>query len=251
MILGVGPASAHDELDQHVRRELATVDGAPAGPADPDLLTLFDAMAGSRLLDIHARRQREVGRGFYTIGSSGHESNAYVAEALRPTDPALLHYRSGGFFLRRALQAGRSLDDRPARGAAEHAGQRRRPGLGRAAQGVGRRCPGRDPADLDHRLAPAAGPRRRDVGEPRAAAAGRGALATRRGDGVQLRRRQHQPLDRRRRAQRRRLHRGPGPAAAAAVRVRGQRDRHLRPHPSGLGRLSRAASRHRVRRRRR
>ena len=110
MILGVGPASAHDELDQHVRLELAAVDGAPAGTADPDLLALFDAMAGSRLLDIHARRQREVGRGFYTIGSSGHESNAYVAEALRPTDPALLHYRSGGFFLRRALQAGRSLD---------------------------------------------------------------------------------------------------------------------------------------------
>ncbi|WP_375503277.1 thiamine pyrophosphate-dependent enzyme [uncultured Jatrophihabitans sp.] len=68
-------------------------------------------MAGSRLLDIHARRMRETGRGHYTIGSAGHESNAYVAEALRPTDPALLHYRSGGFFLARALQAGRSIDD--------------------------------------------------------------------------------------------------------------------------------------------
>src|SRR6478752_5574127 len=48
------------------------------------------------------------GKGFYTIGSSGHESNAAVAAALRPTDPALLHYRSGGFFLHRARQVGGS-----------------------------------------------------------------------------------------------------------------------------------------------
>ncbi|MGH8860388.1 MAG: thiamine pyrophosphate-dependent enzyme, partial [Jatrophihabitantaceae bacterium] len=68
-------------------------------------------MAGSRLLDIQARRMRERGQGFYTIGSAGHESNALVAEALRPTDPALLHYRSGGFFLLRAMQAGRTLPD--------------------------------------------------------------------------------------------------------------------------------------------
>ncbi len=54
---------------------------------------------------------RERGHGFYTIGSAGHESNAVVAEELRPSDPALLHYRSGAFFLARALQAGRSLDD--------------------------------------------------------------------------------------------------------------------------------------------
>lgn len=47
---------------------------------------------------------RSRGRGYYTIGSSGQESNAAVATALRPTDPALLHYRSGGFFLARAQQ---------------------------------------------------------------------------------------------------------------------------------------------------
>ncbi len=44
------------------------------------------------------------GRGFYTIGSAGHEANAAVAAALRPTDPALLHYRSGAFYLARAAQ---------------------------------------------------------------------------------------------------------------------------------------------------
>ena len=103
----------HEELDRHVRATLAELDTAATGtaPADPERLALFDAMAGSRLIDIHARRLREQGQGHYTIGSSGHESNAYVAAALRPTDPALLHYRSGGFFLARSLQAGRSLED--------------------------------------------------------------------------------------------------------------------------------------------
>jgi 2-oxoisovalerate dehydrogenase E1 component len=63
---------------------------------------LFDVALGSRHLDLAARRLRAKGKGYYTIGSSGHEGNAAVAAALRPTDPALLHYRSGGFFLARA-----------------------------------------------------------------------------------------------------------------------------------------------------
>jgi 2-oxoisovalerate dehydrogenase E1 component len=71
-------------------------------------LDVFDAQLGSRHLDLAARWLRSQGKGFYTIGSAGHESNAAVAAALRPTDPALLHYRSGGFFLARASQvAGR------------------------------------------------------------------------------------------------------------------------------------------------
>jgi hypothetical protein len=52
--------------------------------------------------DLAARWLRSKGQGYYTIGSSGHESNAAVAMALRPTDPALLHYRSGGFYLARS-----------------------------------------------------------------------------------------------------------------------------------------------------
>lgn len=71
----------------------------------PELgLDIFDAQLGSRHLDLAARWLRSRGKGFYTIGSAGHESNAAVAAALRPTDPALLHYRSGGFFLARAKQ---------------------------------------------------------------------------------------------------------------------------------------------------
>jgi 2-oxoisovalerate dehydrogenase E1 component len=65
---------------------------------------LFDAQLASRHLDHAARWLRSMGEGFYTIGSAGHEANALVAAALRPTDPALLHYRSGGFYLARAQQ---------------------------------------------------------------------------------------------------------------------------------------------------
>ena len=71
----------------------------------PDLLVdLFEAQLLSRHLDFAARSLQARGEGFYTIGSSGHESNAAVALALRPTDPALLHYRSGGFYCARAGQ---------------------------------------------------------------------------------------------------------------------------------------------------
>jgi 2-oxoisovalerate dehydrogenase E1 component len=67
-------------------------------------IALFDAQAGSRHLDLAARYLRAEGHGFYTIGSAGHEANAAVGAVLRPDDPALLHYRSGAFYLARAGQ---------------------------------------------------------------------------------------------------------------------------------------------------
>jgi 2-oxoisovalerate dehydrogenase E1 component len=67
-------------------------------------VALFDAQAGSRHLDLAARYLRAEGHGFYTIGSAGHEADAAVGAALRPSDPALLHYRSGAFYLARAAQ---------------------------------------------------------------------------------------------------------------------------------------------------
>jgi 2-oxoisovalerate dehydrogenase E1 component len=51
-----------------------------------------------------ARTLQQEGLGFYTIGSAGHEGNAMIAMALRTNDPALLHYRSGGFYVARAQQ---------------------------------------------------------------------------------------------------------------------------------------------------
>lgn len=84
----------------------------PAQPVRPgaaltgrQLLALFDAQVTSRQLDLAGRWLRSFDEGFYTIGSAGHEANAAVAAALRPTDPALLHYRSGAFYCLRAAQA--------------------------------------------------------------------------------------------------------------------------------------------------
>ena len=62
---------------------------------------LFESQLISRHLDLMARVLRVQDKVFYTIGSSGHEGNAMVARATRHTDPAFLHYRSGGFMAER------------------------------------------------------------------------------------------------------------------------------------------------------
>jgi 2-oxoisovalerate dehydrogenase E1 component len=80
--------------------EEALRDGSPLTGAR--VLELFDAQLASRHLDLAARWLRSFNEGFHTIGSSGHEGNAALAAALRPTDPALLHYRSAAFFCARA-----------------------------------------------------------------------------------------------------------------------------------------------------
>lgn len=82
-------------------------DDTTTSDVDPlTIATLLEAQVTSRLLDHTARWLRaEHGLGYYTIGSAGHEANATVALALRPTDPALLHYRSGGFYVARSMQA--------------------------------------------------------------------------------------------------------------------------------------------------
>ena len=108
-------AEATAEIDRAFTDRVRELCPGPArGPGDPvrdgSALTvgaareLFAAQIGSRHLDLTAKWLRERGEGFYTIGSSGHEGNAAVAAALRPTDPALLHYRSGAFYLARAAQ---------------------------------------------------------------------------------------------------------------------------------------------------
>jgi 2-oxoisovalerate dehydrogenase E1 component len=99
-----------DPLDRHFRDALADLSASQlaiaAGDADTSAWwwELFEAQATSRHLDFVARELQQQGRGFYTIGSSGHESNALVAMATRVTDPALLHYRSGAFYVARARQ---------------------------------------------------------------------------------------------------------------------------------------------------
>jgi 2-oxoisovalerate dehydrogenase E1 component len=87
----------------------ATGSGAVSEAVRGDLLDLFEAQAASRWLDVAARRMQAAGSNRYTIASAGHEGNAAVALALRSNDPALLHHRSGAFYLARTALAG--LDD--------------------------------------------------------------------------------------------------------------------------------------------
>lgn len=105
-------ATPDEALDAHLRAALSELSDpvlAPATTASDSPTSawwwqLYDAQLRSRELDLAARRLQRQGRGFYTISSAGHEANALVALALRPTDPALLHYRSGGFYCARASQ---------------------------------------------------------------------------------------------------------------------------------------------------
>jgi 2-oxoisovalerate dehydrogenase E1 component len=103
-------------IDEYVVQTLATWCAREArGPVPARvpsertaLLDHFGAQVQSRHLDLAMRWLQSIGEGFYTIASAGHEANAAVALALRPTDPALLHYRSGAFYAARAHQAHRT-----------------------------------------------------------------------------------------------------------------------------------------------
>ncbi len=97
-----------DPLEQHLVGELrALMPPERVVDVPSEATDAWRAQIESRAIDHAARWLQAQKLGFYTIGSAGHESNALVALALRPTDPALLHYRSGGFYLARAGQVGR------------------------------------------------------------------------------------------------------------------------------------------------
>lgn len=121
MSIGAQPPSARDrQLNRAEVIDLNFIDYVRAHPgadgATPQLdapvrdgsrldvagfLQLLDSQLISRQLDLMARVLRVQGKVYYTIGSSGHEGNAMVARALRHTDPAFLHYRSGAFMAER------------------------------------------------------------------------------------------------------------------------------------------------------
>jgi 2-oxoisovalerate dehydrogenase E1 component len=101
------PAVEADPLEEHLLGALRTLAPPPAPePAPREAEAIWRAQVDSRQADYAARWLQGHGRSFYTIGSAGHESNAALAFALRIDDPALLHYRSGAFYLARAAQAG-------------------------------------------------------------------------------------------------------------------------------------------------
>ena len=78
---------------------------AAAGLSRAGLAGLLESQIASRRLDLEARRLGAEKRGFYSIGSSGHEGNAGLAHVFRLSDMAFLHYRSGAFYLERARKA--------------------------------------------------------------------------------------------------------------------------------------------------
>ena len=73
-----------------------------------DLISLFESQVISRHMDFHARKLKDRGECFYTIGSSGHEGNAVFGRFFSHKDMAFLHYRSAPFYLERAKQIPKS-----------------------------------------------------------------------------------------------------------------------------------------------
>jgi len=79
---------------------------APALALDPKLARdLFTSQLYCRVTDVEAHELRARNEGYYTICSAGHEGNVALGHLTRPTDPALVHYRSGALFLARARHA--------------------------------------------------------------------------------------------------------------------------------------------------
>ncbi|MGR3515041.1 MAG: dehydrogenase E1 component subunit alpha/beta [Paracoccaceae bacterium] len=90
--------------DRVTRRDFPEGPRPTPGLTAPEAVRLYRAQTLCRALDLESRAMQKAGQGFYTIGSSGHEGMAAVAHALRPTDPAFLHYRDGAFQIARADQ---------------------------------------------------------------------------------------------------------------------------------------------------
>ncbi len=118
MAMGPAPAPASKNINRaevvdqnfmaHVSG-LSEADIEPSADSDLDdktLLSLFDCQLQSRQMDLMARIKRLENKVFYTIGSSGHEGNALLGYLSRTTDPAYLHYRSGGFMAARSMRGG-------------------------------------------------------------------------------------------------------------------------------------------------
>lgn len=91
-----------DALDKGTARRRSNLGLKDVGLAPERAAALFRSQALSRQLDRLSRKLQARGEGFYTIGSSGHEGNAVLAEVLRMDDMAFLHYRDAAFQIHRA-----------------------------------------------------------------------------------------------------------------------------------------------------
>jgi 2-oxoisovalerate dehydrogenase E1 component len=89
------------------RTDVAAARCASRGPLPASretLVELLESMLRARHLDLAAHELRATGHGHYTICSTGHEANAVLGRLTRPSDPAIVHYRSAAFQLERARQ---------------------------------------------------------------------------------------------------------------------------------------------------
>ncbi|MDF8335130.1 thiamine pyrophosphate-dependent enzyme [Novosphingobium cyanobacteriorum] len=91
-----------DALDKGTLRRRSNLGLKDVGLAPERAAALLHSQMLSRQLDRLSRKLQARGEGFYTIGSSGHEGNAVLAEALRTDDIAFLHYRDAAFQIHRA-----------------------------------------------------------------------------------------------------------------------------------------------------
>ncbi|WP_225204953.1 dehydrogenase E1 component subunit alpha/beta [Novosphingobium huizhouense] len=89
-------------LERGTLRRRSNLGLAEAGLAPARAAALLHSQMTSRQLDRLSRKLQARGEGFYTIGSSGHEGNAVLAEASRTDDIAFLHYRDAAFQIHRA-----------------------------------------------------------------------------------------------------------------------------------------------------
>ncbi len=96
LLAGLAPAAAPLRPDEPLR--------PGSGLAAQRAVELFEDQVVSRQVDRAARELKKTNRSFHTITGAGHENNAVLGAQLRITDPAFLHYRSGGFMMARARQ---------------------------------------------------------------------------------------------------------------------------------------------------
>nr|MDQ2647907.1 thiamine pyrophosphate-dependent enzyme [Myxococcota bacterium] len=83
--------------------ERGDVASAAAFPFGRELgLELLESMLLTRHLDRAAHELRASGEGHYTICSAGHEASVVLGRLTRPSDPTMVHYRDGAFFVERA-----------------------------------------------------------------------------------------------------------------------------------------------------
>ncbi|MEO0031860.1 MAG: hypothetical protein RIS94_1618 [Pseudomonadota bacterium] len=91
-----------DALEKGALRRRSNLGLKDVGLVPERAAALLHSQMLSRQLDRLSRKLQARGEGFYTIGSSGHEGNAVLAEALRTDDIAFLHYRDAAFQIHRA-----------------------------------------------------------------------------------------------------------------------------------------------------